>query len=76
MWVTKLVKRINEAFTGIFPYVIHSFQSFLHTLYRPLRRVEQGVYVFSTTKPSGYYDYLYIHRSRCETNLSLNWGAL
>jgi len=75
MWVRELIKRINKAFGEIFPYVIHSFQSFLHTLYRPLRRVEQGVYVFSTTKPSGYYDYLYIHRSRCETNLSLNWGT-
>ncbi len=76
MWVRELIKRTNKGFGEIFLYVIHSFHSFLHTLYLPLRRVEQGVYVFSTVKPSGYYDYLYIHRSRCETNLSLNWGAL
>jgi hypothetical protein len=75
MWVTKLIKRAVEGVSGIFRSVIHSFPGFLHMLYLPLRRIEQGVYPFSTVNPSGYYDYLYIHKSRCETNLSLNWGT-
>jgi hypothetical protein len=56
--------------------VIHRFAGFLHRLSLPTLRREQGVYVFSTVNPSGYYDYLYIYKSRYTTNLSLNWGAI
>ena len=54
---------------------VHSYFMFIHKLSRSKHRFEQGFSSLYTDKPSGYYDYLYIHRSRCETNLSQNWGA-
>ena len=53
---------------------IHSYSVFIHKLFPGKHRFEQGFSLLSTTKPSGYYDYLYIHRSKYETNLSQNWG--
>ena len=66
----------GEGVGSMFVRVIHRFASFVHKLSLPTLRRELGVYVFSTVNPAGYYDYLYIYRSRVETNLSLNWGAL
>jgi len=54
---------------------IHTYSSFFHRLSLLKHRSEQGFYSLSTYIRAGYYDYLYIHRSRCETNLSLNWGT-
>ena len=76
MWVTKSILGLGGGFMEMFKRVIHSFVGFLHMLSLPTLRSEQGVYVFSTVKLCGYYDYLYIYKSRCETNLSLHWGAL
>jgi len=53
---------------------VHIFSRFIHTVQELKRRGEQGFSSLYTRKLSGYYDYLYIYKSRCETNLSLNWG--
>jgi hypothetical protein len=54
---------------------IHSYLRFIHSFSLSTLRREQGFSLFSTHKPAGYYDYLYIYRSGYTTNLSLNWGA-
>ena len=53
---------------------VHIFSRLIHTLQELKRRVELGLSPLYTQKLPGYYDYLYIYKSRCETNLSLNWG--
>ena len=54
---------------------VHSYSLFIHRFYQATHCFEQGVSSLSTDKRSGYYDYRYIYRSRCETNISLNWGT-
>jgi len=54
-------------FVHTLPRVVHSLKTMKH-------RFGQGFYLLCTENLFGYYDYLYIHISRCETNLSLNWG--
>ena len=51
---------------------IHSYLGVFHRLPQATPRFEQGFSSTSTASHSGYYDYLYIYRSRCETNLSLH----
>ena len=53
---------------------VHTFSPLIHTLAELKLRVELGFRALYTQNLSGYYDYLYIHISRCEANLSLNWG--
>ena len=53
---------------------IHSFRCFSHSFSFGKHRFEQGFLSLSTLITSGYYDYLYNYKSRCEKNLSLNWG--
>ena len=57
-------------------FLVHGFSLLIHNFHALKHRGEQGLYVLCTEKLSGYYDYLYIHKSRCETNLSLNWGRV
>ncbi len=54
---------------------VHSFTPSIHTRATLTIAFEQGFSCLPTDVGSGYYDYLYIHRSRYETNLSLNWGT-
>ena len=63
----KDVGAMRQSYTQIFPLVINK-------LYKTNSCVEQGFYNLPTENRSSYYDYLYIYKSRCETNLSLNWG--
>ena len=53
---------------------VHIFSWFINMVEKVKHRYEQGLLPLCTEKHSGYYDYLYIHISRCETNLSLNRG--
>jgi len=55
---------------------VHTFSPLIHMLTELKLRVELGFRALCTQNLSSYYDYLYIHISRCETNLSLNWGTL
>ena len=59
---------------GVNTSFVHIFSQLINTLQKVKHRCEQGLLALYTEKLSGYYDYLYIHISRCETNLSLNWG--
>ena len=59
---------------GVNAFVVHIFSLLINMLHKVKHRCEQGLLLLYTEKLSGYYDYLYIHISRCETNLSLNWG--
>ena len=74
MWIVRAkfceVKRGEDMDTA----VVHTFAALIHMVKKIKRRREQGLLSLYTEKLSGYYDYLYIHISRCETNLSLNWG--
>ena len=42
----------------------------VHSLYNVKHRCEQGFWFLPTEKLSGYYDYLYIHRSSYANNFS------
>lgn len=55
---------------------IHSYLGVFHMLPQATPCYEQAFSSISTASRSGYYDYLYIYRSRCETNLSLRWEML
>jgi hypothetical protein len=59
---------------GVIMILVHIFSRLIHTVQELKRRGEQGFSSLYTQKLPGYYDYLYIYKSRCETNLSLNWG--
>ena len=71
---TKPVVVRNEKGKGVVVATVHTFSHLIHKLQKVKHRVEQGLLPLCTEKLSGYYDYLYIHISRCETNLSLNRG--
>lgn len=75
MWVKSYGLKMNLPRGLKLGSVIPTNSIFLHKLYRSTLRFEQGFYLFSTQKLSGYYDYLYIYRSTSTTNLSLLWGA-
>jgi len=61
---------------GMVKGFIHSYPGVFHMLPQATLRHEQGFSSTSTASRSGYYDYLYLYRSRCETNLSLRWELL
>ncbi len=46
----------------------HSFNRFIHTFLTTRRAFEQGFSVLSTVIPAGYYYYLYIDKTRSQTN--------
>jgi len=71
---TKAVDVNDEKGRGVVMATVHTFSRLIHRLQEVKHRVEQGLLPLYTQKLSGYYDYLYIHISRCETNLSLNRG--
>ena len=70
-----LIIKSKEKGVGEMVGSIHSYVRFIHSFSLSKLRCEQGFSLFSTHKPAGYYDYLYIYRSGYTTNLSLNWGA-
>ena len=59
---------------GVTMFLVHTFSRLIHMFWKLKHRTELGFSSLSTRKLPGYYDYLYIYKSRCETNLSLNWG--
>ena len=71
---TRAVGVNNGRGRGVVMVAVHTFSRLIHTLREVKHRVEQGLLSLYTQKLSGYYDYLYIHISRCETNLLLNRG--
>ena len=73
---TKVIGVKSEKGKGVVMVSMHSFSLLIHKLQEVKRRGEQGLLPLCTQKLSGYYDYLYIHNSRCETNLSLNRGRV
>ena len=73
---TKAVDVKSEKGKGVVMVFVHTFSRLIHKLQEVKHRVEQGLLPLYTQKLSGYYDYLYIHISRCETNLSLNRGRV
>jgi hypothetical protein len=46
----------------------HSFNRFIHTFLTARHAFEQGFLVLSTAFSSGYYYYLYIDKTRSQTN--------
>ena len=57
--------------SGLSTYIYpHLLPPVAHNLYKGNPRAEQGFYGLSTDKSSSYYDYLYIHTSSYENNLS------
>lgn len=76
MCVTLLAAVVKREGMGMVKGFIHSYSGVFHMLSQATPRYEQGFSSPSTTSRSGYYDYLYIYRSRCETNLSLSWETL
>jgi len=46
----------------------HSFTQFIHTFLTARHAFEQGFLVLSTAISSGYYYYLYIDKTRSQTN--------
>lgn len=52
--------------------LMHRSTGFIHKVGSEVHGVEQGFSLFSTVGGLGYYDYLYISKGRCTTNLSHN----
>ena len=46
----------------------HSYSLFIHTFLTARHAFEQGFLSLSTVIPSGYYYYLYIQKTRIQTN--------
>ena len=46
----------------------HSYSFFIHTLLTARHAFEQGFLILSTVLPFGYYYYLYIDKTRSQTN--------
>ena len=47
---------------------MHSYNLFIHTFLTARHAFEQGFRYLSTVIPSGYYYYLYIDKTRSQTN--------
>ena len=59
---------------GVMRGFVHRFEMVVHRFSFRKLRLQLGFSPLSTNKLSGYYDYLYIYKSRYETNLLKNWG--
>jgi hypothetical protein len=49
-------------------FITHRFNAFIHTLLTGKNASEQGFSYLSTDITRGYYDYLYIYKTRSQTN--------
>lgn len=49
-------------------FIAHRFNAFIHTLLTGKNAFEQGFSSLSTDIARGYYDYLYIYKTRSQTN--------
>jgi hypothetical protein len=49
-------------------FIAHRFNAFIHTLLTGKNTFEQGFSSLSTDIACGYYDYLYIYKTRSQTN--------
>jgi len=76
VWVRPMAARVKREGMAMIKGFIHSCFGVFHMLSQTTLRSEQGFSSTSTASRPGYYDYLYIYRSRCETNLSLCWETL
>ena len=76
VWVRPIVTRVKREGMAMIKGFIHSYSGVFHMFSQATPHCEQGFSATSTAYRSGYYDYLYIYRSRCETNLSLRWERL
>ena len=73
--ITSSHTRVKGEEGHVITTAIHRYVPVFHTTKGRYKGFEQGFSSLPTGVVSGYYDYLYIYRSRCETNLSLNWGT-